>query len=511
MGGQEFPAMDPERFLFGDMTDLNHLARVPGQLSPRPPNIKHTNTVRSLVTLHKESIRLVHHADSREDAATAECHLEFTIDSDVPCDVIVHFFVQETTDSNGLARYAAKHSWPAKRYDVGIGQLYSNPDITLKNAASYADEDLIFEHCGPRKYPCVIEVKAVIEGKPHVHTTFCSFDRTGEGDTASVNIRPIIQRLTANGLVFVLKEIYGIEQKTDAVDGNDLDDDDDNTECVVCMSATRDTMALPCRHLSLCNPCAEVLRYQSNKCPICRAPFHSLLQIRVIRPKIEGEDEQKNSDSSEDEDDQELAPPGFKLVSLVTAVTEEDSQNSSSAAAAVENNDDDDATPDESQGYIAVQTSAQAEPSALAETDGNNGVSSLTDGQDGHKPRPAEPVKVYYAHGAKDQQQKRPTKDGKARAAHEEGVARNAKPSAGNVEVHDFPSQDRLDCDDHVLASSSDKEEGETVSEFALPGTPDSARMKMQGPNSDLGEEDAPTSPTENEAFLDTNTSTMSL
>ena len=39
-------------------------------------------------------------------------------------------------------------------------------------------------------------------------------------------------------------------------------------------------------------------------------------------------------------------------------------------------------------------------------------------------------------------------------------MARNAKPSAGNVEVHDFPSQDRLDCDDHVLASSSDKEEG---------------------------------------------------
>ncbi len=41
-------------------------------------------------------------------------------------------------------------------------------------------------------------------------------------------------------------------------------------ECVVCMSDPKDTAVLPCRHMCLCAQCAEQLRYQSNKCPICR-------------------------------------------------------------------------------------------------------------------------------------------------------------------------------------------------------------------------------------------------
>ena len=114
-----------------------------------------------------------------------------------------------------------------------------------------------------------------------------------------------------------------------------------------------DLLARVCPHLVGRRVLPVVLVWrcaQSNKCPICRAPFHSLLQIRVIRPKVEGEDEQDNSDSSEDEEDKELAPPGFKLVSLVTAVTEEDTHNGSSAA--VEDDDANVDTPDESQGCV---------------------------------------------------------------------------------------------------------------------------------------------------------------
>ena len=36
---------------------------------------------------------------------------------------------------------------------------------------------------------------------------------------------------------------------------------------------------LPCRHMCLCTDCADVIRHQSNKCPICRQPVQSLLQI----------------------------------------------------------------------------------------------------------------------------------------------------------------------------------------------------------------------------------------
>lgn len=45
---------------------------------------------------------------------------------------------------------------------------------------------------------------------------------------------------------------------------------DNSAECVVCLSDVRDTLILPCRHLCLCNTCADTLRYQANNCPICR-------------------------------------------------------------------------------------------------------------------------------------------------------------------------------------------------------------------------------------------------
>jgi hypothetical protein len=78
----------------------------------------------------------------------------------------------------------------------------------------------------------------------------------------------------------VLREIYGIEQKEEETKDDDDDNDealDETRECVVCtwvisrgpvtvlkvcMSESRDTIVLPCRHLCLCNPCAEVLRFQ---------------------------------------------------------------------------------------------------------------------------------------------------------------------------------------------------------------------------------------------------------
>lgn len=53
------------------------------------------------------------------------------------------------------------------------------------------------------------------------------------------------------------------------------------------MSEPRDTLILPCRHLCLCQLCADSLRYQANNCPICRAPFRALLQIRALR-KVQG-------------------------------------------------------------------------------------------------------------------------------------------------------------------------------------------------------------------------------
>lgn len=64
---------------------------------------------------------------------------------------------------------------------------------------------------------------------------------------------------------------------------NDNDIEDSGLECVICMSDMRDTLILPCRHLCLCQACADSLRYQANNCPICRSPFRALLQIKALQ------------------------------------------------------------------------------------------------------------------------------------------------------------------------------------------------------------------------------------
>lgn len=89
------------------------------------------------------------------------------------------------------------------------------------------------------------------------------------------------------------------------------------------MSETRDTLILPCRHLCLCNSCADSLRYQANNCPICRAPFRALLQIRAVQKGVSSQTLQQNTHTSTPGEptpcDQHI-PPGYIPVSLIEAL-----------------------------------------------------------------------------------------------------------------------------------------------------------------------------------------------
>lgn len=89
------------------------------------------------------------------------------------------------------------------------------------------------------------------------------------------------------------------------------------------MSDTRDTLILPCRHLCLCNSCADSLRYQANNCPICRAPFRALLQIRAVQKSSCGAHTNitlPQQQQALQESNAENIPPGYVAVSLIEAL-----------------------------------------------------------------------------------------------------------------------------------------------------------------------------------------------
>ena len=47
--------------------------------------------------------------------------------------------------------------------------------------------------------------------------------------------------------------------------------DDNEKECIICLSDKRDTIILPCRHMCLCVNCAIAIQNQTSRtCPVCR-------------------------------------------------------------------------------------------------------------------------------------------------------------------------------------------------------------------------------------------------
>ncbi|KAL6615187.1 hypothetical protein ACP70R_037457 [Stipagrostis hirtigluma subsp. patula] len=102
--------------------------------------------------------------------------------------------------------------------------------------------------------------------------------KVGEGGVFPVAFKvEVPQILWLHGTRYVLQEIYGIGNTADR-NGHE---DDSGKECVICLSEPRDTTVLPCRHMCLCRECAQLLRFQTNKCPICRQPVEHLLEIEV--------------------------------------------------------------------------------------------------------------------------------------------------------------------------------------------------------------------------------------
>lgn len=64
------------------------------------------------------------------------------------------------------------------------------------------------------------------------------------------------------------------------------------------------------------------MRYQANNCPICRAPFRALLQIRAVQKNFNGA-HLANITSQQpalQESNAENIPPGYVAVSLIEAL-----------------------------------------------------------------------------------------------------------------------------------------------------------------------------------------------
>ena len=81
--------------------------------------------------------------------------------------------------------------------------------------------------------------------------------------------------LQYNNKIFNVNDIFGVDNTAANIS------DESQRDCIVCLMSPKDTVVLPCRHMCLCSPCSQVVRMQSNKCPICRTKISSFMQIKI--------------------------------------------------------------------------------------------------------------------------------------------------------------------------------------------------------------------------------------
>ncbi|GAB1299966.1 E3 ubiquitin-protein ligase MGRN1 [Apodemus speciosus] len=309
MGGEKFDTPHPEGYLFGENMDLNFLGSRPVQfpyVTPAPH--EPVKTLRSLVNIRKDSLRLVRYKDDA-DSPTEDGEkprvlygLEFTFDADARVAVTVYCQAVEEL-VNGMAVYSCKNPClqsETVHYKRGVSQQFSLPSFKI-DFSEWKDEELNFDldrGVFPVVIQAVVDEGDVVEVTGHAHVLLAAFEKHVDG---SFSVKPLKQKQIVDRVSYLLQEIYGIENKNNQetkislllswnsilleLKPSDDENSDNSSECVVCLSDLRDTLILPCRHLCLCTSCADTLRYQANNCPICRLPFRALLQIRAVRKK----------------------------------------------------------------------------------------------------------------------------------------------------------------------------------------------------------------------------------
>lgn len=162
-------------------------------------------------------------------------------------------------------------------FQRGLGQKFRQPSGTGIDFSRF--DELELSKVGEFDiYPLVVKAEAsTVEENGRSSTNSQITQAVFEKEKGEFQVRVGKQILWVNGTRYELQEIYGIMNSVD----DKFDGNDPGKECVICLSEPRDTTVLPCRHMCMCGECAKVLRFQTNRCPICRQPVERLLEIKV--------------------------------------------------------------------------------------------------------------------------------------------------------------------------------------------------------------------------------------
>ncbi|KAG8376545.1 hypothetical protein BUALT_Bualt09G0074600 [Buddleja alternifolia] len=245
---------------------------------PVPSYVEHQKavTIRNDVNLKKETLRI------EPDEENPGKHLvAFTFDATVAGSITIIFFAKEGEDCCLTPMKESLYPPVTVQFQQGLAQKFKQRSGTGIDLSTFEEAELSRDN-DMDVYPMAVKADANPQdqsGNPDNGSSTNSqiTQAVFEKDKGEYRVKVVKQILWVNGMRYELQEIYGIGNSVE----DEFDANDPGKECVICLSEPRDTTVLPCRHMCMCSECAKVLRFQTNRCPICRQPVERLLEIKV--------------------------------------------------------------------------------------------------------------------------------------------------------------------------------------------------------------------------------------
>lgn len=234
--------------------------------------VKEAKNVVALCTVHPKSIQLV-----------GDC-LYFVVTTMVDtCTYEIHTGVTECI-RKGDVIFTPHRADKMAPQPISIEGEHDELDLVapIEDLDQLNEADTKYVKEQPKRIPLAIVLHYITpDGESLWEYTYVSLNPKAEV------IRQMVR--TKEG-IFKVDTLYGGDEDDGAAvaviadgssptDATNLVDDGEGDECVICLTNAKDTAVIPCRHLCLCKDCAEPLRRQSPKCPVCRGPIDQLLHI----------------------------------------------------------------------------------------------------------------------------------------------------------------------------------------------------------------------------------------
>lgn len=247
-----------------------------------PPSVKKVYAVRNPIFIKKTSLSL------EKDAGPSNLfYIKFNYDSLVDFNCYINFDVsknnakplipKETQNGdNYILSYMPSINFVSK--SIAIKNLPKGENMEFFEKEAVIDIDYFKSNKSQNinskdpVYDVSIELVPILDENNDnkneiVYLSLCNLEQKEDLERHPHSLKIELQRLKTFGMWIDIHDIYNSSL--------------DNGECLICCSALRNTIFLPCYHACTCNTCAHSLKMRNNPCPICKNPIKDLLILEV--------------------------------------------------------------------------------------------------------------------------------------------------------------------------------------------------------------------------------------